>query len=316
MKIRKATSLLALSLLAGLTISMQACSMLMSGANTSVQRTSTKRIGDEVESHTTQTIETAKGEKATITTVEKGKVVETPQPRRGNRTVRVTAHAPNFDGAAKPQAPQGDYVAHIPTRVGATLTYTNFDEHGKEIDHRVYTVKDVTEKRRRVDILTQLDQYSPKGKHLGSIDITFHVRRGAFYGEVENSLDPKTVIAYKKERAAIWGAAIVWPAQFKIGDKLPDSMIKVDPNERNNSQLKPISLGTFDRKVVGVERITTPAGTFDCFVVESTSTLSLFEDFRMAQVDWFAPGIGVIKTEMYNNNGTVSSSTELTELNR
>lgn len=54
-------------------------------------------------------------------------------------------------------------------------------------------------------------------------------------------------------------------------------------------------------KVVAQEDITTPAGTYDCFVVEQKYTMkSGFAKSEGVNKVWYAKGIGAVKTENYD----------------
>lgn len=61
-------------------------------------------------------------------------------------------------------------------------------------------------------------------------------------------------------------------------------------------------------KVVGREQLTTPAGTFDCYIVEQTYTAKMaFIKAKGSQKVWYARGIGNVKTEIYDKRGKLST---------
>lgn len=61
-------------------------------------------------------------------------------------------------------------------------------------------------------------------------------------------------------------------------------------------------------KVVGREELTTPAGTFDCYIVEQTYTAKMaFIKAKGSQKVWYARGIGNVKTEIYDKRGKLST---------
>ena len=70
-----------------------------------------------------------------------------------------------------------------------------------------------------------------------------------------------------------------------------------------------------NRKVEGIEDITVKGGTFKCYKFSSdvnSSAMGLKTKTR--SLDWYAKGIGVVKTENYDKNNTLQSRTELWEV--
>ena len=70
-----------------------------------------------------------------------------------------------------------------------------------------------------------------------------------------------------------------------------------------------------DMRSVKTEEITTPAGTFDCtkvkFKIKSRSPKETIEGYGY---EWYAPNIGVVRTEQYNNNNVLQSYSVLEEV--
>ncbi len=67
--------------------------------------------------------------------------------------------------------------------------------------------------------------------------------------------------------------------------------------------------------VVAKESVTTPAGTYDCFKIESeTSSKALMSTTKIKTTSWIAAGVGTVKSEIYDNKGKLQSSQELVSL--
>lgn len=78
-----------------------------------------------------------------------------------------------------------------------------------------------------------------------------------------------------------------------------------------------MSFKVTNRKVVGNETVTSPAGSWDCFKITydadfSTKVMGMSMPMRMQATEWFAPGFGVVKTESYGKNGKLAGSTLIT----
>ncbi|PHR90402.1 MAG: hypothetical protein COA80_16375 [Leeuwenhoekiella sp.] len=70
-----------------------------------------------------------------------------------------------------------------------------------------------------------------------------------------------------------------------------------------------------ERRVVKKETVNTPAGTFECLVIESKTHFLPKSDKDGTSRQWFAPGIGLIKQVHYDENGTMTGMTLLTGIN-
>ena len=104
------------------------------------------------------------------------------------------------------------------------------------------------------------------------------------------------------------------PMELKVGQKLQDNEIKVDINIEGIKAK--MSLKATDRRITGQERVTVPAGAFDAFVLEETSTakvtvLIISETEKTTEKSWVVPGRGEVKTVTYDKKGKLMSTTEM-----
>mgnify|MGYP004500231227 FL=1 len=85
----------------------------------------------------------------------------------------------------------------------------------------------------------------------------------------------------------------VLPSSMKEGDVLEDAVFEVTVAGL------PCKVSVTDRKVVGWERITVPAGTFDCVVVLEHKSQRLGKLVVSYAYTWYAAGIGMIRHDTY-----------------
>jgi hypothetical protein len=105
-------------------------------------------------------------------------------------------------------------------------------------------------------------------------------------------------------------AFLSYPATLKEGQSLPDGSFEMSGNA--NGMDMNLEYKVTDRKVVGKEKITTPAGTWDCFKITYNMNLSMKMmgmniPMNLAAAEWFAPGFGVVKTESYKDGSRIGS---------
>lgn len=100
-----------------------------------------------------------------------------------------------------------------------------------------------------------------------------------------------------------------YPVKLKTGDKLDGSELKIKTVMQGmelNMDIKMDNRGTAD----AMESVTVPAGTYECFVLNETTTVVVMGQTQESVItSWYAPGVGMIKQT--TNSGMVKTTTEL-----
>lgn len=186
------------------------------------------------------------------------------------------------------------------TTKGTEMTYTDYDGKGRETGTTVVVYKDV-------NVISDLDYdllvetTVNAGGTVNTFESNMEVRNGnAVVSMAQGQVD---FTATDPELLQI-------PNQLAIGYKLPLGDIYVD-------------LGGFrvkstvtENEVIGREEITTPAGTFKCYVVQQTNegrVMGIKSETTLKV--WYARGIGQVKTENYSK-GELFSSSVLTSIKK
>jgi hypothetical protein len=108
------------------------------------------------------------------------------------------------------------------------------------------------------------------------------------------------------------------PSSIKAGDNLPDASMdmKVTMGAMTMTDMKMLIQ---NRKVEGRESITTPAGTFNCFKItyeNVTNSRIMGMNSRVIGrgVEYYAPGVGNVRSEFYDDKGRIQSYTVLSKI--
>ena len=109
-----------------------------------------------------------------------------------------------------------------------------------------------------------------------------------------------------------------FPKNMYPGQKLDDAVFTMKTKSGNAGM--DVTTSLTGRKVVAKEKITTPAGTFDCVKVigNRTTTMNLLGKERnmgkpTQEHVWISPGIGTVKQENYTEKGKLESMSHLIE---
>lgn len=102
------------------------------------------------------------------------------------------------------------------------------------------------------------------------------------------------------------GDTALLPADMKPGDTLPEAHCSVE-----TAALK-YRIDVTERQVLRAERITVPAGTFDCMVVREHKVERGPGHHRDTVSDsWYAPGVGYVRHDTYDSKYMRLDTTEV-----
>jgi hypothetical protein len=114
-------------------------------------------------------------------------------------------------------------------------------------------------------------------------------------------------------------AYISFPWDMKPGDKLDDAVFEIK-TKQNGKEFMNMKMVTSDRTVGAKEKITTPAGSWDCYSITenitSTATMMGKEISKRTSksIQYFSPDAGLVKFETRDASGKVITQSELTML--
>ncbi len=183
---------------------------------------------------------------------------------------------------------------------GAELTYTDYDAKGKETGTTTTVYKDV-KMISDMDYDIVMETTVNAGGTVTTVETGMEVRNGsAMISMGQGNID---LTATDPELMRI-------PNKLAVGYKLPLGEMIVD-------------LGGFrvkntinENEIVNREEITTPAGTFKCYVLKQTSegrVMGIKNETTLKV--WYARGIGQVKMETYSK-GELFSTSVLTSLKK
>lgn len=128
--------------------------------------------------------------------------------------------------------------------------------------------------------------------------------------DFESLMNPDLLTQFGDIDYEITGTNLEWPSDLSVGKTLPDASMNMTISMAGMNMT--ISTVITDRKVTGKEKVTTPAGTFDCYVMTYNTTVnSMGMNTEMSSKQWFAKGIGMVKQED-SRKGKIQNMSELT----
>lgn len=207
-----------------------------------------------------------------------------------------------------------------PFEKGAEVELTSYNKKGKTDGKIVYKVADVNNSSDGKTATIHFDLYDKKGKQVEmteEIVRSFDVRCDGemTYIDMESMMASNPALSgYQEMKVTMEGESLMIPNNISVGTDLPDAQLttKIDMGAMNMN----MNMNINNRKVVGEEKITTPAGSFDTYVITYDTEFKMGVSKKSSAKQWIAENIGMVKEEHYNKNGKLISYTELTGLKK
>lgn len=155
-----------------------------------------------------------------------------------------------------------------------------------------------------------------KGKEVMQGDLDFKCQDGTMIIDMRNFINEEQMKAFQNYEMQMQGENLEVPNTISVGQTLKDGSITM--TAANSPIPMNMSVSITDRKVVGKESITTPAGTFDCYKITSNSTvktkMAIGMTIEFSTIEWLAPKVAVVKSESYRK-GKLQGYSLLTKRN-
>lgn len=203
----------------------------------------------------------------------------------------------------------------FPTKEGMILTYKNFDKKDKVSGIMKYTINKVNISGSDIDITYLCESLDNKEKLVFKEEITVHQKGDVLFIDMGNFLNKA---AFQQEgtipaEVEVKGNNMEVPSNPNPGDVLPDANVEM-AMKMGFVNMK-MSANVTNRKVEAIEDVTVAAGTFKGYKFSSEVNSAVMGiKSNSKNTDWYAKGVGIVKSESYDKNGKLQSRTELIEL--
>jgi len=204
---------------------------------------------------------------------------------------------------------------YYPMVEGATFEYTSYDKKGGEEGRINYKVTNVTGSGDNISATMVMDIADKKGNTYSS-EYNITCDGDVVKVDFKSLMNEQMLSQFGEMEMDITGTDIEWPNNLSVGQSLPDGNLNVKMKMSGAINMN-MNVETINRKVEKKESVTTPAGTFDCYVVYSeTKTKMMVGNQVSPSRVWLAEGVGMVKQESYNKSGKLMASSLLTQFSK
>jgi hypothetical protein len=181
-----------------------------------------------------------------------------------------------------------------------TIEMAILNKKGDQNAKQVYTVSNVSTSGNSTTAEVQSEMFDKKGKTIAKGKSTIKCSGGIMMVDLKMSIPTPQGQQTIDSDVKADNIFIEYPAGMKVGDSLKDAKMHMEVD--NNGMKQTVDMEVFNRKIEAQEKVTTPAGSWDCFKISYKSkmrmkTMGIGVPMNIEGVEWFAPGFGVVKTE-------------------
>ena len=205
-----------------------------------------------------------------------------------------------------------DCNSYYPFKEGVVFELSHYNKKGKTDGKGIYKVKSISNSGGAKTATMNMELFDEKGKPIISSEYIVTCKDDVISIDFSNLIPPAMYESYGEMEFEMSGVNLDMPNNLSVGQSLPDAHALMEV------RLTPVKIKTSvditNRKVETREKITTEAGTFDCFVVTYDTAVKsgMGITHKTSSKQWIAEKLGIIKQEDYNGNGKKTGHTELT----
>jgi hypothetical protein len=185
------------------------------------------------------------------------------------------------------------------------------NKKGNQTGKMVHVISNLSNKGNNLAATVNSEMFDKNGKSISKANNSVQCENGTLLVDMKMLIPSAQQEQMNSMSASGTISYLDYPATMKEGDALKDASFAGDFT--STSGLKGnISMNMTNRKVMGKETITTPAGSWDCFKITYHSKMIFKMGIGIPMnadvTEWYAPGFGIVKAE--SGGGT----TELTSI--
>ncbi len=208
---------------------------------------------------------------------------------------------------------QIDCRTYLPNKKGAKWEMTNFSAKGKVEGKITYEVVDKVVDGTNITFTIKYTTTDKKGKELYTGSYEAKCVNGVFQLDMNAKMDGSAMQRFENMDVTIDASKFELPDfDAAPGTTLEDGELKVAVDAGG------LGLGMTvlitDRKVEANELLETSVGEYQCVVLTQHISTKMMIKVQGKSKEWYAEGIGLVRSESYNKKGKLLSYSEITKL--
>ncbi|WP_276372382.1 hypothetical protein [Chryseolinea sp. H1M3-3] len=208
----------------------------------------------------------------------------------------------------------------FPLKENVRYEYEMYDKKEKMTFKMSHTMKNVSGSGDNMSATLAQDMYDPKkGDKISSSELNWTCENGVLHFDMKSmslTMDNGQQMNMGETGMSmdVTGDRLDLPSNLSVGQTLKDVSYNIKM-AMGNMTLMNRTFHVKDRKVEAQENITTPAGTFSCYKVTYITSDDKGRNSSKSAV-WYAKDAGMVKSEMYTDDGKLTNRQLLVKIEK
>jgi hypothetical protein len=224
-----------------------------------------------------------------------------------------------------------DCSSYLFLQQGKTIEVTIYNKKGEVAGKNVFTVSNVSNSGGVTTGTLNTQSFNKKDQPTSSSSNTIKCTGGVLQIDMKLMLPDGPPGRFSNAQVSGNGGILEYPSGMKTGDTLKSGNMVLNTNNSNGGPGGPpgtppgpppppnpfggsstLTMWVYDRKVLGQEPVTTTAGTWSCIKISFKSKVSFKTgpfptNINIEGTEWYAPGVGIIKTQSEHGATAITS---------
>lgn len=213
---------------------------------------------------------------------------------------------------------QSDCNSLMPKEKGSVMITKCYDGKDNLVATTKYTVKEYNENQVGSNSQISFAVTNASGKTIGNGTLEAYCENGSFFMKAKNALIDPSFDQLLSSNINLVGGVLDYPDTFNKGTfegpfQMESGEFIIEP-KGDRKHMTRVSI--YNREYKKNEKVTTPAGTFDAAKITYNVDVYSAKDkttLKLKNIEWYAFGYGIVRSESYNKNHTLEYYTVLSE---
>lgn len=205
-------------------------------------------------------------------------------------------------------------------KAGASYELSSYNAKDKPSGRMTYQVKNVRKEGGNTVVDVAFQSFDDKDRALQSSTLKYTCSGNELLADLSGFMAGQQNPAFKDAEMRMKANRLIYPAQYKAGQTLPDGQLEAEFIKDGN-QMAVTTMAMKNRQVAARESLTVPAGTFEVYKITSdvemaNRVMGINIPVTLRSVSYRTPDqLLDIRTETYNKNGKLMGYTVLSKIN-
>lgn len=202
---------------------------------------------------------------------------------------------------------------YMPKTEGAEVELSSYNASDKLQSKNVQKITSVKTTAEGTTASILSTAFDAKGKKTSESTLEVRCKDGVFYFDLTSMLGNTGTTETEGMEMSITGENLELPSQLTVGATLKNARVNMSMTS-GGIPIMNTTVSITNRKVEAQEKLTTPAGTFDCYKISFDIESKMGFAVKAKGVQWYAQEVGLVKAENYDTKGKLTGYQLLTAI--